>query len=164
MTHHNAATTLVGSLHLPPMSLFAHTRSRRRTAIAVLGAWVFALIAGIANACAAITPEPSHARSEHPTALAGHDHAAPALSGAEQDDQAGRSHGLKPPCKKFCDEEATTVVKHDKACKVVPTTTPITTVVVSWLPTFAVSLLRACMDAAPPPEAPLTIRFLRLTI
>ena len=55
---------LGGSLFVQPMSLFAYTRTRRRTAIVMLGAWMLALLVGIANACASGRPDSSHASGE----------------------------------------------------------------------------------------------------
>ena len=96
------------------MSLFAYTRTRRRTAIVMLGAWMLALLVGIANACASGRPDSSHASGERQATMAGHDHDAGASTGSEQARGADGSRPLKPACQKFCDEEATTVVKHDR--------------------------------------------------
>lgn len=145
------------------MSLFAQTRPRRRTAFVVLGVWVLALLVGIANACAPGRSDSSHASSERQATLAGHDHAAHASTGTEHAGDADGSRPLKQACQKFCDDEATSVVKHDKAFEVVPMATS-ATAVVWWLPASAALPLQARLDAAPPPEAPLTLRFMRLTI
>lgn len=155
--------TLGGLLFVQPMSLFAQTRRRRGTAIVVLGAWGLALLIGIANACAPGRADSSHASSERHTTLAGHDHDTHASTGGEQASDADGSRPLKPACQKFCDDEATTIVKHDKAFKVVSMATS-ATAVVWWLPVSAAPPLQARLDAAPPPEAPLTVRFMRLTI
>jgi hypothetical protein len=153
--------TLSGLLFVQPMPLFAHTRTRRRTAIVMLGAWALALLVGIANACASGRPDSSHASGERQATMAGHDHDARASTGSEQAGGADGSRPLKPACQKFCDEEATTVVKHDKTFKVAPMAT---TAVVWCLPFAAALPLQARLGAAPPPEAPLTLRFMRLTI
>lgn len=144
------------------MPFFAQTRLRRRTAIAVLWAWVFALLVGIANACAPAAPEASHARSEHRATLAGHDHAAGAPIAPEPDGDADGSRALKPPCQKFCDDEATTVVKHAEAVKAVPMA--YATISVQCMPACANAPIQVRRCAPPPPEAPVAIRFLRLTI
>jgi len=145
------------------MSLFAHTRTRRRTAIVMLGAWMVALLVGIANACPSGRPDASHASGEHRATLTGHDHDTRASNTSDRDVGADRSGPLKPACQKFCDEEATTVVKHDKTIKAAPVAS--STTVVAWrLPSSAILPLQARPGAAPAPEAPLTMRFMRLTI
>lgn len=155
--------TLSGSSSPQPMSLFAHTRTRRRTAIVMLGAWVLAMLVGIANACALGKPAPSHRDGERQTTLAAHDHDARDSAGPEQAGGTDGSRPLKPACQRFCDDEATTIVKHDKAFKVAPMASS-TTPVVWWLPSSVALPTRARPGAAPPPEAPLTMRFMRLTI
>lgn len=155
--------TLSGSLFVQPMSLFAHTRTRRRTAIMMLGALVLALLVGIVNACASGWPASPHASGERQTTLAGHDHDARASTGSEQADGADGSRSPKPARQKFCDDEATTVVKHDKALEVAPMATS-TTEVVWCLPSSALEPMRSRPSTAPPPETPLTMRFMRLTI
>lgn len=155
--------TLSGSLFVQPMSLFTHTRTRRRTAVVMLGSWVLALLVGIANACASGKADSSHASGERQTALAGHDHDAPASTGSKQAGSDDASRPLKPACQKFCDDEATTVVKHDKTLKVAPMAAPITAVV-RWSPSSAALLRQTRLGAAPPPQARLSMRFMRLTI
>jgi hypothetical protein len=155
--------TLGGLSFLQPMSLFAHTRTRRRTAIVMLGAWVLALLVGIANACALGKPAPSHTSGERQTTLAAHGHDAHASAGPEPAGGTDGSRPLKQACQKFCDDEAATVVKHDKAFKVAAMATS-TTAVAWWLPSSVALPTRARPGAAPPPEAPLTMRFMRLTI
>lgn len=153
--------TLDGLLSVQPMPLFAPTRTRRRTAIVMLGAWVLALLVGIANACASGKPDSSHASGERHATMAGHDHDARASTGSEQAGSADGSRTIKPACQKFCDDEATTVVKHDKALKVAP----MATTALDWCLPFAAALpLQARLGAAPPPEVRLTLRFMRLTI
>ena len=153
--------TLDGLLSVQPMPLFAPTRTRRRTAIVMLGAWVLALLVGIANACASGKPDSSHASGERHATMAGHDHDARASTGSERAGGADGSRTIKPACQKFCDDKATTVVKHDKTFKV----GPMAPMAVVWCLPFAAALpLRARLGAAPPPEAPLTLRFMRLTI
>lgn len=150
-------------MFVQPMPLFARTRTRRRTAIVMLGAWVFASLVGIANACASGSPDSSHASGERQATMAGHDHGAGASTGTEQARGADGSRTLKPACQKFCDDEATTVVKHDKALEVAPMAS--STMAVIWSsPPSAALLLQARLGAAPPPGAPLTMRFMRLTI
>ena len=155
--------TLDGLLSVQPMPLFAPTRTRRRTAIVMLGAWVLALLVGIANACASGKPDSSHASGERHATMAGHDHDARASTGSEQAGGADGSRTIKPACQKFCDDEATTVVKLDKTFKVVPMATS-AAAVVWWLPASAAPPLQARLDAAPTPAAPLAVRFMRLTI
>lgn len=154
---------LGGSLFVQPMSLFAYTRTRRRTAIVMLGAWMLALLVGIANACASGRPDSSHASGEREATMAGHDHDAGASTSSEQARGADESRPLKPACQKFCDEEATTVVKHDKSVKMASMASS-TTAVVWCSPSSAALLPQACPSAAPPPEMPLTMRFMRLPI
>ena len=145
------------------MPLFTQTRARRRTATVVLGVWVLALLVGIANACTPGRSDPSHVSSERQATLAGHNHATHASTGTEHTGDGDGSRPLKQACQKFCDDEATTVVKHDKAFEVVPMATS-ATAVVWWLPTSTAPPLQARLNAALPPEAPLTLRFMRLTI
>lgn len=155
--------TLSGSLFVQPMSLFTHIRTRRRTAIVMLGSWVLALLVGIANACASGRADSSPASGERQTALAGHDHDAHASTGSKQAGSDDGARPLKPACQKFCDDEATTVVKHDKTLKVAPMAAS-TTAVVWWSPSSAALPMKTRLGAAPPPEAPLSMRFMRLTI
>ena len=154
--------TLSGLLFVQPMPLFAHTRTRRRTAIVMLGSWLLALLVGIANACASGRPDSSHASGERQATRAGHDHDARASTGSEQAGGADGSRTLKPACQKFCDDEATTVVKHDKTLKVAPMARPRQWSGACHSPRALP--LQARLGAAPPPEAPLTMRFMRLTI
>lgn len=155
--------TLSGSSFVQPMSLFAHSRTRRSTAIVMLGAWVLALLVGIANACASGKSDSSHTSGALQSTMAGHDHEAHSSTGSERAGSADGSRPLKPACQKFCEDEASTIVKHDKAFKVAPMATS-TTPVVWWLPSSVALPTRAGPCATPPPEAPLTMRFMRLTI
>lgn len=144
------------------MYLFAQTRTRRRSAVVMLGAWVFALLVGIANSCALGKPDASHAGSERQTTLAGHEHDTHASTGTEATGDADGSHSLRPACQKFCDDEAATVVKPYKAFDVVAIAT-CAAAVVWWSRASAAPPLQARPDACPP-EAPLISRFMRLTI
>lgn len=155
--------TLSRSLFVQPMPLFTRIRTRRHTAIVMLGAWMLALLVGIASACASGRSDSSHASDARQPVLAGHDHDAHASTGSEQAGGADGSRPLKPACQKFCDDEATTVVKHDKTLKVTPMASS-TAAVVWWLPTSAAWPMPTRLGAEPPPEAPLTMRFMRLTI
>jgi hypothetical protein len=150
--------TLSGLLFVQPMPLFAHTRTRRRTAIVMLGSWLLALLVGIANACASGRPDSSHASGEREATMAGHDHDAGASTSSEQARGADESRPLKPACQKFCDEEATTVVKHDK-----PPKWPHGTHGSGLVPPSP----RLCPASLPELRLlrrPLTMRFMRLTI
>jgi hypothetical protein len=129
----------------------------------MLGAWMLALLVGIASACASGRSDSSHASDARQPVLAGHDHDAHASTGSEQAGGADGSRPLKPACQKFCDDEATTVVKHDKTIKMASMASSTTTVV--WCsPSSAALLPQDRLGAAPLPEAPLTMRFMRLTI
>lgn len=145
------------------MPAFARPRTRRRTTIVMLGAWVISLLVGIANACAASSLGSLHAHGEHQADLAALGHSSHTPTDPGQADGADASRLLNPACQKFCDDEATTVVKHDKALEVAPIAS--SAIAVVWcLRSSAGSPLQARPGAAPAPEAPLTVRFMRLTI
>ena len=148
---------------MQPMSFFAQTCPRRRTAIVVLGAWVLALLVGIANACALGWSDSSHGSSERQATFTGHDHNTHASTGTEQAGETDGPRPLKPACQHSRNDKATTVVKLDKTFKVVPMATS-AAAVVWWLPASAAPPLQARLDAAPTPAAPLAVRFMRLTI
>lgn len=146
------------------ISMFRERRLRQLAAHVLL-AWLFALAAGIVNACA-LGPEPHQG-----TELAGHDQHAASSSIGPHSAPAG-AHGDhspdsdKTPCAKFCDEPAAGTQSFKQQ------TDPLTTV---WLvtgpqnpPTVAATprvgnTSAAALKAWPPP-IPISIAFLRLTL
>lgn len=124
---------------------------------------MIALLVGVANACALGGPDLSRDGGDRLAILAGQDHANHTDTGRDRTGDADGSHRLKPACQKFCDDEAAAVVKHDKAFKFVSMVTSATRVD-WWLPASETAPLQAHLEAAPLPELPLTMRFMRLTI
>ena len=101
------------------MFSFSQNRAKRRTVTVVLVAWVFALMAGIANACILQDGEPGHSGPKHENGsfshmTGGHAHASVASQVVvhEEDGEPTNDAGTyKDSCKKFCDSESSTALK-----------------------------------------------------
>lgn len=150
------------------MNFWRQHRRASRIATAMLVAWLFALVSSWANACLVQDREAPHrvglAGTEQPLvaqAVIGHAHA---HSGHEEPADHD-SDGARQLCKAVCDDEQTTLPKVVSP-SVLDLGPP------ALVPTEAWSFCAAqaqfpsgCpLAAAPPPEAPVAIRFLRLTI
>lgn len=131
------------------MSLFTCAAFRRRTALLLLVAWLFALASGVAHACLLARPvqDLAHHRVDHGADVA---HEAPA-----------RDAGA--PCKKFCADETSTLAKSHDPASADGTLPAMQTAAWRVLPEPVRP--RAHRHGPPPrPALPVAIRFLRLTI
>lgn len=152
------------------MTRFQRT-SRRRLATAMLFVWLFALVAGMANACALGGRNADQgawqAASHH------HDAAAPLGHGECDEDEAAIASTAAGPqdhdaaCQKFCDDERSSVnvVAKDLGSPgtLLPVLVPFTTL--AW--TTAEVRIAALPPSEVPPcvtGPPIPIRLLRLTL
>lgn len=123
---------------------------RRKTllASAILGAWVFGLFVGIAHACG----------WDGVTAMRHVAVAAGALAEPSPD-------GAPPGCAKFCNDDLPLVAKV-QSVQDSPTGHPpvLAGHQAFGLATHAAPAVRPVMAAHPPPDVPVSIRFLRLTL
>lgn len=123
-------------------------RYRKALASLILGAWAFGLFVGIAHACG----------WDGVTAM---QHDAVAAGPADRTSP----DGVPPGCEKFCNDDLPLVAKlrsvQDSPAVhsfVVPVHQ-----VLGFTP-IAAPILRPALAARPPPDVPLPIRFLRLTL
>jgi hypothetical protein len=143
------------------MFSFHFNSSRRRTAGVLLVVWLFAVAAGVVNACA-LTP----------TGLSAHAgvHADVAAHGSHHDDDRliDRHRQEQPPgkdsCLKFCDEESSAIAKV-KSPAVDPGST-LPTLAEPWRATVHASGAGPWQSPERPGShgPPLVIRLLRLTL
>jgi hypothetical protein len=116
--------------------------------------WLFSLAAGWANACL-VQPALDHDAQAAPHG------AAWAVAGAEHHDDPGP--GLDA-CLSFCDSEQSIVPKL-KLPVLADLDAPAPAAAATWTPSMADRVpYRGRRLAMPPPEPPVSIRFLRLTI
>ena len=151
-------------------------RQLRRTAWATLVVWLFALTAGVVNACV-LTPSGSAERAVGHASrvdIAVHD----AQAGTRPDGQGGSRHGHaesvaqhgheqdfgKVSCLKFCDDESSAVTKVQ--LPVVDLGSTLLTIVEPWNPSAATGGVgvRQPLERPSSRGPPLVIRFLRLTL
>ena len=164
----------IKSADIPRMhALLFHRRRLRRTVWVMLGVWVFAFCAGVANACMlvphgsaeygvlAASPSQSAAQTHHAGALSdrgqrGHDEAV-AQSGQEQG--AG-----KDSCLKFCDDESSALSKNKTTA--IDVGQSLLVLVAPWSPMVPSRILGTKLPFQRPTAQgpPLVIRFLRLTL
>lgn len=100
---------------MPNIQSLPHTRTRRKTACAMLFVWLFALASGLANACMlqphgirdyqATLSQPSATGSM----LGSAEHEAERPTGGNGDSNTGLA---KQSCLKVCDEGSQTLLKH----------------------------------------------------
>ena len=98
----------------PIMNLFSSTRTKRRTAFAVLLVWLFAVASGVANACLLEVSEASSTHAHAAVAASAHtgDPAAVSAGHAEAGDvHDDDSRTSAPPFLKVCDDGSTALVK-----------------------------------------------------
>lgn len=96
-----------------------HHRRLRHFVWVALFAWVFALAAGVANACIVALPGSApagHEKHRHVHDSVGHDHASAMRAGDESDHAGGYPHEPrvdpgKSSCLKFCDDESSALSK-----------------------------------------------------
>lgn len=165
------------------MLVFSHRRTKQRTVMMMLAVWLFALLAGVVNACVLQVKVPAHHQGQVPmfsanTVIEPHAHLSvlpqstalvPADvtssdAGADANADAGADSG-KAQCKSVCDVEASTAAAkqqgHD-ATDLAQASMPVL-VAVPYLPLLATAK-QSFDDRPPPPGVPMVIRFLRLTI
>lgn len=154
-------------------ALHFHRRRLRHTVRVTLVAWLFALCAGVVNACMltpqgsggpgvfAPSPLPSAARAEHASASkdAGHRGHDDPVAGHGHEQDAG-----KDGCLKFCDDESSALSKNK-----IPVPDPGVPLLVSmapWSPIVPNAGLGTRLSRGRPTSQgpPLVIRFLRLTL
>ncbi len=141
------------------------TRSKRHTTRLVLLGWLFALVAGVANACllevrvthAHATPVELFETVQAPLVSAAH---AGVVAGHGGDD----SHAAKAPCLKACDDGAHSLARQDlTATQADPGPAPLLSIL--WTASPAAMALRRMDDVQPAlPERPIRVRYSRLAL
>jgi hypothetical protein len=145
------------------MDAWRRPRTVARLAKTLLFVWLFAVVAGWANACLLQSRSQGPALAlEHPVTPA--TKAAIGESAVDHHDNADEAAG-KSACLHLCDDEQCTIPKYDTPAAADLAAAPM---IASTLWSFSVvdtPLPRAqALAAALPPERPVAIRFLRLTI
>jgi hypothetical protein len=142
------------------MDAWRRPRTAAKVAKTMLVVWLFALVAGWANACLL------QSRSQLPPIAHEHPAITAATTGPSVDHHgnAGEAAG-KSACLHLCDDNQCTIPKYDTPAAADLVAAPM---LASTLWSFSVvdtPLPRAqSLAAALPPERPVAIRFLRLTI
>lgn len=145
------------------MSAFHFDRRRlRRTAWATLVFWLFALTAGVVNACALTPAGPAERGGVHGD-IALHDPHAGAPTAAAHASQHEQDSG-KVSCLKFCDDESSAIAK--LKAPVVDLDSSLLTVVEAWNPIAAIGSVgfRQSLERPGSQGPPLVIRYLRLAL
>jgi len=145
--------------------MFGQRKRLRALAARMLLVWLFALTAGIVNACV-VEPGSGHAM---PSMAGEHHHSG---MSPDQGDAHGQAHHQRAPgldkgsCLKFCSDEASSVVSTQQPLDpglvlglgVLPAP-------VLWADRDGDGIRSARADARPPPErVPIQIAFVRLTL
>jgi hypothetical protein len=150
-------------------ALCFHRRSSRRIIWSMLLAWVFALGAGVVNACV-LTPSwaghhASGAREHHEVRVGG----APIVLADQIDDSstdldADRQSPSHDACLKYCDDESTALSKSNVPA--VDPSLPVAALLAWWSPVTPVAHIGPWLprEHHAVPEPPLVIRLLRLTL
>ncbi len=159
----------------PPLSVrvFSHRRTKQRTVTVMLMAWLFALVAGVVNACVLQVKVPDHHQGHQPMHSAStviETHAHPSVLPqiglpAPADDPSSNADSGKAQCKSLCDSEAAAAAAKQQGHDIANLAqTPMH--VLAAAPYLAlVAIAKQSFDDRPPPAgAPMVIRFLRLTI
>jgi hypothetical protein len=159
--------------HIQSISAFHFDlRPLRRTAWATLAVWVFAMAAGVVNACA-LSPG-SIERATQQVGIVVHDAQVGVSSPSaidshhEQSETVGHhDHGQDPgkgSCLKFCDDESSAIAK--VKLPVVDLSATLLTAAAPWSAIIAVGAagFRRSLARPEPQGPPLVIRFLRLTL
>lgn len=151
------------------MRVLSNNRTRRRTAMAMLLVWLFALASGVVNACALQNSGThGHARGDENVDVAPSAQAVGITAGhlgivASHD---GDSDPSKPPCLKACDEGTRSLVTKAPSGLDLsdPSFAPFTAIVWIALPSVGAAPRRD-IDARPPPSGPpARLRFSRLAL
>jgi hypothetical protein len=158
------------------MPIFHFDRRRlRRTAWATLVVWLFALAAGVVNACALTSAGPAERAVSQAGIVVEDPHAVASIGSGHASHQDpieavshhGYGHGQdsgKISCLKFCDDEASAIAKVE--LPVVDLGSSLLTVVEAWNPVAASGSLglRPSLQRPGSRGPQLVIRFLRLTL
>lgn len=146
------------------MNFFAHTRTKRNTAFAMLLVWLFAMASGVANACLLQTHEP-HSMIEVSAATKSQAHAVlldhlGTIAGHDED-----SGSSKESCLKACDDGTHTLFKaHSGVDQTNPGLAPLVTTLWTGLPTVVATSHRLDDLAIPPVGPPFRVRYSRLVL
>ena len=160
----------------PPlfMRVFSHRRTKQRTVMVMLVAWVFALAAGVVNACVLQVKLPTHhqgptqTHAPSSTVIKAHGHFAVlphSEAPAPADEPSGHADSSKVHCKSFCDSEASAAAAKQQGHDITDLAQAPMHVLAAapYFPLLATAV-QSFDDRPPPPGAPMVIRFLRLTI
>ena len=158
----------------PPLSVrvFSRRRTKLRTVTVMLMAWLFALVAGVVNACVLQVKVTDHHQGHQPmhsasTVIETHAHP-PVLPQiglpAPADDPSSNADSGKAQCKSLCDSEAAAAAakQQGQAATDLAQGPEHVLAFTPYLPLLATA--KQSFDDRPPPGAPMVIRFLRLTI
>ena len=169
--------TVRSTFNQPPLSMrvFSHRRTKQRTVMVMLVAWVFALVAGVVNACVLQVKVPAHHHGEQPMHSASpvietHAHLSvlPQIGvPAPADDPSSDADSSKAHCKSFCDGEASAAAAKQQGHDATDLAqAPVHVLAAAPYVPYLLLLATATQsfDDRPPPGAPMVIRFLRLTI
>ena len=150
------------------MKRFLNRRTKHTTTALVLIAWLFALAAGIANACLLEQARGTHSHS-HAAGIEQlpHPHAVTALSAqaTEVEGDADQSPAAKALCLDACDERTHYLPKQDSSLDP-PDLAPLTVFAVVWIASQPIaSAVRVEPDNhADPFGIPIRLRYSRLTL
>jgi hypothetical protein len=145
------------------MKPFSNTFAKRKTAVMVLLAWLFALVSGVANACLLETPG-THAHVV--AAVSGGAHISTVMAGhtGAVADHHDESPAAKAPCLKVCDDSSNVLVTQPSLSQT--DTGPAPLVRVLWLVAAAdrVEPFPTGDPGPAAPELPLRVRYSRLAL
>lgn len=160
----NVAWYCTGSIDFrfaPIMKLSLNTFDKRKTAVMVLLAWLFALVSGIANACLLEMPA-THAHAgtasfegEYVSATIDHD------IGTNADDE---SPTAKTPCLKVCDESTNAVATQLSRAQIDVAPAPLVKVLWRLVAADQVAPFETGDPGPTTPELPLRVRYSRLAL
>ena len=152
------------------MKRFFNIRTKHTTTALVLIAWLFALAAGIANACLLEDARGTHSHSHSHAAgieQLPHPHAVTALSeqATEVEGDADQSPAAKALCVDACDDRTHYLPRQDSSLDP-PDLAPLTVFAVVWIANQAIaSAVRVEPDNhADPFGIPIRLRYSRLTL
>lgn len=146
------------------MKFFAHTRTKRNTAAAMLLVWVFAMASGVANACFLETHEP-HSTSEVSPPTTSHSHAGSLDHLGAAADHDEDSVSTKESCLKACDDGTNTLLKaHSGVDHADPGQAPLVATLWTAVPPVVSALRRLDDLAIPVVGPPFRVRYSRLVL
>lgn len=145
------------------MKLFLNTVSKRKTAVLMLLAWLFALASGVANACLLETST-THAHTV--AAASGGKHVSAVMAGhtGAVADKGDESPAAKAPCLKVCDEGSSALATQLNIAQANMGPAPLVRVL--WLVAEADRMTPYPADDPEPAaaELPLRVRYSRLAL